>query len=1210
MGIKKLMIGQKLFLGFGIVILIMLVVIGNSYMNFIKESESVEWSVHTYGVIRESDELLNSIINMETGARGYVITGDKSFLEPFNQGESSYEQQYNKLKGLTVDNLDQQQRLIALDKQYREWLNWEKTKIITNRQKVTEGRSELQEVIAIVQSGEGKTMMGNMRLILGEINSEEERLLQNRNTNLVKMENETKTIMLAGGITATVVAAIIASLVVRMILKPVKVVTNTFKEIAEENVNLEARLEINSKDELGDMAKYFNIFMTKLKDLIIENRNQSWLSAGRAELSEELRGIEDINELSLQIISYICRYVDAQIGRIYILTGENKYKLYGGYADKTNGELPDEFNCGEGLVGQSALERKSILIKNVPENYMKITSGVGEAIPRNILVIPCIYHNEVECIVELGAFNEFTDVQLKFMEQVNENIAISINLTKAQLKMKELLNKTLVQAEELQVQQEELRQNNEELEEQAIILKHSEMNLQTQQEELKVSNEELQEQARELEIQKKVISESNEKLRKANSEIKKKAEDLKLANQYKSEFLANMSHELRTPLNSILVLSQLLENNKDSEILTDKQHEYARTIHSSGENLLRLINDILDLSKVEAGKMDINFEEVYLIELAEDIKRLFNPISLQKGLAFEVRIEEGIPEKIVSDRQRLQQIISNLLANAFKFTSEGLIRMNICKTKEHDIEYFDIKGAPSNLISIEVTDTGIGIPEDKQKLIFEEFKQVDGTISRKFGGTGLGLSISKELAHLLGGTIYLKSKEGMGSTFTLVISSYSSDNIDLKQLEGESYSIKNINKETNTTVNDENGSIVSEINYEEIKRKSERLLLIIEDDKQFLGILSELAEKKGYKVLSVNNGEEGIKLAERYKPDAILLDIGLPDISGWVVADKLKSMEVTMNIPIHVISGRDDMVSVERKKNLVEWIKKPANLKEIDNLFNNIEVNIPKKLKKLLIIDENSEEVNSIYNNLSEKGFEVTLLDNGLHAYNLMKTEKYDCLILDLKLKDMTGIEFLEKLEEENSINFPILIHTKEDITQDDEAKLKKYVDNIIIKGKRSVDRLIDEASLFFNNVDLNLEDKKIQDIKYNHELESSLINKKVLIIDDDMRNVFSLSSALQEKGISVIVGRNGAEGIEKLHENLDIDLIIMDVMMPEMDGYTAMKKIRKEPKLQNIPIIAVTAKAMKDDRQKCIEAGANDYLTKPIEIDRLISLLRVWLYK
>ncbi|NRT87496.1 CheY-like chemotaxis protein [Clostridium beijerinckii] len=371
-----------------------------------------------------------------------------------------------------------------------------------------------------------------------------------------------------------------------------------------------------------------------------------------------------------------------------------------------------------------------------------------------------------------------------------------------------------------------------------------------------------------------------------------------------------------------------------------------------------------------------------------------------------------------------------------------------------------------------------------------------------------------------------------------------------------------------------------------------------------------MAEKKGYKVLSVNNGEEGIKLAERYKPDAILLDIGLPDISGWMVADKLKSMEVTMNIPIHVISGRDDMVSVERKKNLVEWIKKPANLKEIDNLFNNIEVNIPKKLKKLLIIDENSEEVNSIYNNLSEKGFEVTLLDNGLHAYNLMKTEKYDCLILDLKLKDMTGIEFLEKLEKENSINFPILIHTKEDITQDYEAKLKKYVDNIIIKGRRSVDRLIDEASLFFNNVDLKLEDKKIQDIKYNHELESSLINKKVLIIDDDMRNVFSLSSALQEKGISVIVGRNGAEGIEKLHENLDIDLIIMDVMMPEMDGYTAMKKIRKEPKLQNIPIIAVTAKAMKDDRQKCIEAGANDYLTKPIEIDRLISLLRVWLYK
>ncbi|WP_160360225.1 response regulator [Clostridium chromiireducens] len=1196
---KKLMIGQKMFLGFGIVILIMLAVIGNSYMNFIKESEAVEWSVHTYEVIQESDELLNSLVSMETGARGYVITGDKSFLEPFNQGENLYNQHYNKLKELTEDNPDQQQRLSILDKQYREWLNWENTKIITNRQKVTEGQSELQEIITIVQSGEGKTMMDNMRLVLGEINSEEKRLLQNRNTNLVIMENETKTIMLAGGITATVVAAIIASLVVRMILKPVKVVTNTFKEIAEENVNLEARLEINSKDELGDMAKYFNIFMTKLKKLIVENRNQSWLSAGRAELSEEVRGIQDISELSLQIISYICRYVDAQIGRIYILTDKNTYKLHGGYADKTDGELLDEFHCGEGLVGQSALEKKSILIKNVPENYMKITSGVGEAIPRNILVIPCIHHNEVECIIELGAFNEFTDVQLKFIEQVNENIAISINSTKAQLKMKELLNKTLVQAEELQVQQEELRQNNEELEEQATILKHSEINLQTQQEELKVSNEELQEQAQELEIQKRVISENNENLRKANSEINKKAEDLKLANKYKSEFLANMSHELRTPLNSILVLSQLLENNKDSEILTDKQREYARTIHTSGENLLRLINDILDLSKVEAGKMDINFEEVYLAELAEDIKRLFNPISLQKGLAFEVRIEEGIPEKIVSDKQRLQQIISNLLANAFKFTSEGSIVMNIYRTKEHDIEYFDIKGEAGNLISIEVTDTGIGIPEDKQKLIFEEFKQVDGTISRKFGGTGLGLSISKEFANLLGGTIYLKSKEGMGSTFILVISSYDDSSIDLKQLKGESY----INKETNTPVN-------REINYEEIKRESERLILIIEDDKQFLSVLSELAEKKGYKVLAVNNGREGIELAEGYKPDAILLDIGLPDISGWMVADKLKSMEVTMNIPIHVISGRDDMDSFERQKNLVELIKKPVNLEEIDNLFNNIEANMPKKLKKLLIIDKNREEVNSIYNNLSQKGFEVTILDSGLQASNLIKTEQFDCLILDLKLKDMTGIELLEKLEEESVIKFPILIHTEEDITQDDEAKLKKYVDSIIIKGKRSIDRLIDEASLFFNDVDSKLEDKKIQDISYNHERESSLANKKVLIIDDDMRNVFSLSNALEEKGISTIVGRNGAEGIEKLHENLDTDLIIMDVMMPEMDGYTAMKKIRKDVKFQNVPIIAITAKAMKDDRQKCIEAGANDYLTKPIEIDRLISLLRVWLYK
>lgn len=1209
---RKLNIGQKMFLGFGIVILIMLTVISNSYINFVKESEAVKWNVHTYQVIQESDDVLMSLINMETGARGYVITGNESFFEPFNQGMASYEKHFGKLKELTADNPGQQLRLIDLNKQYKDWLNWEETKIIIGRQKVSSGEADIQDLIAVVQAGEGKAMMDNMRSILGEINEDEERILESKNAELIKMEKETRAVMLLGGVLATIAAIIIAILVIRMITRPVKVVTTTFKEIAEGDVNLEVRLNDSSNDELGRMARHFNVFMTKLKELILENKNQSWITSGRAELNEEMREEQDIAALSSKVIAYICKYLNVQIGALYIKNDSDTYKMMGSYAYNTHKNLSDEIKLGEGIIGQSALEKQINLITNIPKDYIKIASGIGEAAPKNILVVPCMYHNEVECIIELGSFDEITEVQLKFVHQISETIAISINLTKAQIRMKELLDKTLVQSEELQVQQEELRQNNEELEEQAKVLIKSEMNLQAQQEELRVSNEELEEKTRRLEKQKKDIVSSNERLSKAKAEIEEKARELETANKYKSEFLANMSHELRTPLNSILVLSQLLENKKDNAPLTDKQLEYARTIHSSGENLLRLINDILDLSKVEAGKMDINLEKVNLEELAEDVKRLFMPIASKDNLEFKVQIEEGLPETIVSDSLRLQQIVNNLLSNAFKFTHNGGVTMNICRTKESDADLFGIKGNIDKLINIEIIDTGIGISPEKQKLIFEAFKQSDGTTSRKYGGTGLGLSISKELAYLLGGTIYVKSQEEKGSNFTLVVSDKADEGRELTSLTEEKNIVKNepVKYSIEGTEISENRSETNKINEEEIIREDEKLLLIIEDDEQFIKVLSELADKKGYKVLAGRNGEEGLKLAEKYKPDAILLDIGLPDINGWKVVDKLKAMEDTMDIPIHIISGRQDIESNKKLQNLVGYLKKPVNLEDLYSLFNNLENAIAKDFKKLLIVDENRDQTKIIYDSLSKKGFQVTTLESGLDAYNLLKKEQFDCMILDLKLKDMNGLELLNKLKDEESINFPILIHTEKNITQEDEAELNKYVESIIIKGNHSIERLIDEASLFFYNVDSKLENKKIKHIKSNHEKENSLINKKILIVDDDMRNVFSLTSALEEKGIRVIVGRNGAEGIQRLHENSDVDLILMDVMMPEMDGYTAMKKIKKENQFKNIPIIAITAKAMKDDRQKCIEAGANDYLTKPIEINKLISLLRVWLYK
>lgn len=1156
MFLKKLKIGQKMSLGFGMITIFMLTVLAYTYINFNKQSENIELNLHTYNIIREADGITISLVNMETGARGFALTGKETFLDPYNQGKIDFNSHLNNIKRLTSDNFQQQDRLNNLNDSYLNWLQWETTQIIDGRRNVTSGQVKMEDLISVAQSGKGKALMDTSRKILVDIVKEEQDLLTTRHDNLVKMESQTAIILALGGFLATFITIIVSVLIIRMVVEPIKTVTNTFKEISTGDADLEVRLRITSNDELGDMSKYFNRFMTKLKELITDNRNQSWLKIGEVELNEKMRGEQDISALSASIVTYIAKYLNAQIGAVYIKTKEDTFELLGSYAYNRGKGLSNEIRAGEGLAGQAALEKQTILITNIPEDYIKIVSGVGEGVPKNIVITPFVYENEVLGIIELASFNEFTDIQLQFIEKVSSNIAITIHSAEARIKMKDLLAKTMEQSEELQSQQEELRQNNEELEEQTRALKESQTHLQNQQEELKVTNEELEEKAKSLEI----------------------------ASKYKSEFLANMSHELRTPLNSILVLSQILADKKDTTPLNVKQLEFAKTIHSSGEDLLKLINDILDLSKVEAGKMDVNFEKINLSELAGYVDRLFRPVITQKGLDLKIEIEEGLPDYIVSDTQRVQQILNNLLSNAIKFTSYGGITMTFYGVKDQ------------NLMGISITDTGIGIPLDKQTIIFEAFKQSDGTTSRKYGGTGLGLSISKEFAALLGGSISLVSEVLKGSTFTLLIPL-------VKDTEGSGQVKQDIlvNNEISEpkTVDDRN-----------IININEKSLLIIEDDKNFAGTLLELAQEKGYKCLIAGNGLEGINLAIKYKPDAILLDIGLPDISGWKVIEKLKENKDTEKISVHVISGVDYHDLPEKMNSVLGYLKKPASLESLEVVFMKIQDGILKPLKKLLIVDENKEEFRSIVEVLSKKGLQITLIDSGLEAYNLLKTEFFDCLILDLKLKDMSGFQFLAKLSNESVTSLQIIIHTKDELTQEEELELQKYTQSIIIKGTRSAERLVSEVSLFLHDLDSKIDEKKIKVIKLKHEKKDVLNNKKILVVDDDMRNIFALTSVLEEKGLKVVVGRNGKEGIKKLNENSDIDLILMDIMMPEMDGYTAIRQIREQGKFQKTPIIAITAKAMKDDKQKCIDSGADEYLTKPIDMDKFISLLRVWLYK
>jgi len=835
-------------------------------------------------------------------------------------------------------------------------------------------------------------------------------------------------------ILALLLSVIVAMRIIRFVVFPIKIVTGTFKGISEDEANLEVRLNTDSKDELGEMAKFFNKFMEKLQIIMTENKNQSWVKTGQAELSERMSGDHSIKTLSCHIMTYVARYVNADIGTLYIQAESGLYELEGGYAYKKYNSVLNEVASGDGIVGQAALTKQSILVSNVPENYLKIRSGVGEAVPKNIIVVPCMVNNEVIGIIELGAFNEFTPIQLIFLDEISESIAMNIRTLQSRIKTEDLLDKTLIQSEELQVQQEELRQSNEEFEEQTRALKESEERLQVQQEELRVINEELVAHARDLEQQKK--------------EIQEKAEALEVASKYKTEFLANMSHELRTPLNSILVLSQLLADKKDQTPLTEKQLEFAGTIHTSGSELLRLINDVLDLSKIEVGKMDILLEPMSCQELAKYMEKSFRQIGENKGLEFKIVVDEYLPETIITDEHKVKQIINNLLSNAFKFTEKGEITL--------EMSYQD-----KETISISVTDTGIGIQEDKQSIVFEAFKQSDGTISRKYGGTGLGLSITKELTQLLGGSIDLISEEGKGSTFTL-----------------------------------------------------------------FLPLQPST---------SIENSHE---------------------------------------------------------------------------VFKQIEMATTENLKKILLVGMSHDVKHNINEIIYQEDTIISSAYTGKEAIRLLKTEVFDCIILDIKLKDMSGLAFLEQVEHENISNMPIIIYTEDNLAPEDALKLQKYVKVIIIKGLQSRERLVAEVNLFLHGLNDKPHNKKQKKMRTGQEKEKSLQGRKILIVDDDMRNVFALSGILEEKGIKIVVGRNGIEGINKLKEHEDIDLILMDIMMPEMDGYAAIREIRKDKKFSKKPIIALTAKAMKEDRQKCIEAGANDYLTKPIEIDRLLSLLRVWLYK
>jgi HAMP domain-containing protein/CheY-like chemotaxis protein len=986
-------------------------------------------------------------------------------------------------------------------------------------------------------------------------------------------------------------------------------------------------ITVEAEGEVAELKDTINQMIAALRETTLTNQEQDWLNSNLARFSGMLQGQRDLQTVSRLIMSELTPLVDGQHGAFFTMetdgAGEAELRLVASYGYKERRNVANRYKVGEALVGQAALERKSILVTSPPPDYIRVASGLGEAVPAAIIVMPVLFEDRVMAVIELAGFEPFTTVQRTFLDQVSELIGVVLNTILATMRTEELLvqsqqlaQELQSQSEELQTQQEELQQTNKELEEQAASLKASEELLQQQQEELQQTNEELEEKAALLEEQNERIELKNREIELARKALEEKAEQLALSSKYKSEFLANMSHELRTPLNSLLILARLLADNPDGN-LSVKQIEFAQTIYTAGSDLLDLINDILDLSKVEAGKMDVNPSHVDLEGVRAYVDRTFRPVAEQKSLDFELEVAPDAPPTILTDEQRLQQVLKNLLSNAFKFTDAGSVHFR-CLWEEGGARFAsETLSSCESVVCFEVEDTGIGIAPDKLRLIFEAFQQADGTTSRRYGGTGLGLSISREIARLLGGEIHAESTHGQGSTFRLYLPPVLPPAAEPSVRESGPVEMiwgkrEVLPADDEPATPDASLLLPSQVADDRaVLDAGDRVVLIVEDDADFARTILEIARERGFKGLVALRGDTGLALAQEYRPDAIVLDMQLPVVDGWALLERLKRDPGTRHIPVHIVSGADGRQNALRA-GAVAFLEKPATKERLDETFAEIASFIDRGVARLLVVEDDKAQRDSIVELIgSEDDVEITAVGSSEEATAKLDETRFDCMVLDLKLPQKTGFALLEQVKKDERFrDLPIIVYTGKELTRREETSLKRYAETIIVKDASSPERLLAETSLFLHRVEARLPASKRRMLEQLHTAEDVFEGKRVLIVDDDVRNVFALTSVLESYGMAVSYAENGKEALELLQGDPRVDLVLMDIMMPELDGYQTTRSIREQPEYADLPIIALTAKAMKGDREKSIDAGASDYVTKPVDTDQLVSLMRVWLYR
>ncbi|SJZ35544.1 response regulator [Sediminibacterium ginsengisoli] len=1122
----------KLYAGLVIAVLLVLIVGFVSVNALEKQEEEAELVRSSNQVITSIRQLRFELMRVRSARRSYWVTGNESYLDQFQKGAVAIPMSVSSLKQLVIDDAAQTNHIQKLDEIFAEIFHyWQKEGRIT---------PEMDKAAFARVVNTEEQMLKNAINQFDTARITEERQLHARERSARKHHVETRTILFTGiGILMVVVLLLINS------------VLQTLKSRYKSGLKL--------KESLAEMEKINKSAQEK-----------NWVLEGMSYVNNRMQLVDSTRELAGKIIDALVQYLELPAGVIYFYD-EKEQKLFTVASVSVSSSASKEYRIGDGIVGNAALSKTPVLIKHIPPDYWKVESMLGQVTGNGeIICIPLWMNGKLKGLIELGCFESFSSIQLALLNSITDILSVAINSYQSRERIDILL-------EELQDQQEELRQINDELSRQTEELQASEEELKTQEAELKQINLDLKER--------------NETIESARSALAIKAKELESASLYKSEFLANMSHELRTPLNSVLILAKLLADNTTGN-LTEKQIEYAKIIRKSGKDLLDLINDILDLSKIEAGKVELDIQPVRITEIQADIRQLFSVVAAEKGIEFKTEIAADVPELINTDKQRVEQVIKNLLANAFKFTQKnGTVTLSMSNKNQFN----------EPVLSISVSDTGIGISQEKQQLIFDAFQQADGSTSRKYGGTGLGLSISKELVRLLNGSIDVFSTEGKGSTFTILLP-YRISNAKTEKSKSLALSPTAVPELDASKVTLQQQVEDDRDNLEE----GDRPILIIEDDVNFATIIKDFTRHKGYKAIVAMQGDEGLLYAQQYIPAAIILDMQLPVMDGWTLLKKFKADEKLKNIPVHIISAFDD--NRLKHADVLAYLKKPVDTEELDKVFTVIEAHLRSGSKKMLLITDSQFSDTELTRLFREKKYEIEVEQvAALSQAKKAKENVYDCIIIPVGVD--TDKQQLEAVcSEIQSAKIPLVLYLDEGISGEEEQELKKMRSDAMLRSSTGAKRLTEELELFLYKMkEVVRQPETIYPEMVN---DTSLENKKILLVDDDMRNVFAISAALQANGMEVVAASDGKEAIEQLKRYSGIDLVLMDIMMPEMDGYEAMQKIRNEMKLIDIPIIALTAKAMAGDREKCIAAGASDYITKPVDMQKLYSLMRVWLTK